>query len=334
LLDTEQALDSLTRSEGARALPGDTTKGLPRAAARRTLLLSSLLTAVVSCGLSAYYLTLTNRSSWFTRSSVAEAMTSPAPGFRLGSIDWDVAAYARDTRLQPFRDEFRKRCGTRLGVEAGICVSSAMAAQFPHGLPPTEFIDRDFDPASHLSLHMSGRPGHCMNRSAIMAGELLSVGIPARVAQLRPTEGPGHTVVEVWDERYAAWVVVDPTYGAVLGDLSGPASAVGMMRAPETARWYTLSDAPPPSSQEEERRNGPEVRLFRGRLLYPEPWLYTRTGSKNAPGPFRGTFACIGNGALECGESHLALRLGIVFSALASITLGASSLRKRRQRLS
>ncbi len=57
-----------------------------------------------------------------------------------------------------------------------------------------------------------------MNRSAMLATTLLSIGIPARVASFSPRSGwGGHTVVEVWPGTH--WTVVDPTEVGLVGSI-------------------------------------------------------------------------------------------------------------------
>ncbi len=268
-----------------------------------------------------FYLGLTNRSSWFSAATPEQLRRVPEPNFRLGTVEWPVAEYATSPQLEPFRAAFRGHCGGRSGVSAAQCVSDALARQFRHGVPPAEFVDRDFDPIAHLRRHEGGAPGHCMNRSAIVASQLLAVGIPARVAQLAPTDGNGHTVVEVWDDQYG-WAVVDPTFGAVAGDGLQPRSALALVTAPKAARWFELGLAPAPSSLiEQGRKSGPEPRLYKGGLVYPEPWLYLRIGEKQAPWPFRGTFVYLQGGHLQFGTRHEFLRLGIAICGLGSVVL-------------
>jgi hypothetical protein len=96
-------------------------------------------------------------------------------------------------------------------------------------------VNVDFDPAAHFASHMAGEPSHCLTRSAILATQLLSVGIPARVVQFVPAVGKGHTLVGVWDETIG-WIVVDPTNG---GFVTGP------MRQP---RRPNFSATPPTSN--------------------------------------------------------------------------------------
>ena len=276
------------------------------------------------------YMRLPYRSAWLTHATEGEVAAAPTPNFRMGSIEWDVMRYAADPALEPFRSAFRNACGSEQGLNAALCVSDAMARQFPHGSPSAEFTDRTFDPVAHLAHHMAGEPGHCMNRVAIMAAELLAVGVPARVTQLLPMHGPGHNVVEVWDASYG-WVVVDPTYGTVLGDGTKPASAFLLRRAPDHVPWHTLAAAPAPKSTVEDgRRNGPDTRLYKGRLFYPEPWLYLRVGPRTAIWPFRGAFARLGTSPLDFGRVLL-IRLGTIgaFTLALGFLLAAWRVRRR-----
>ena len=55
--------------------------------------------------------------------------------------------------------------------------------------------------------------------------------------------------------------------------------------------------------------------IFRGHLMYPEPWLYLRIGHRAAPWPFRGEFAHIGPSQWQFGPAQGLLRYGIVLCA-------------------
>jgi hypothetical protein len=245
-------------------------------------------------------------------------------------IEFPVQWYATSQELEPFREEFERHCAGRRGLLAATCLSDALALQFPHGSPPAEFVDREFDPIAHLRRHVGGTPGHCLNRSAIITADLLSVGIPARVTQLLPPEGRGHTFVEVWDDRFQ-WVVVDPTVGAVAGEGQEPKSALDLMSRPGQARWVTLTVSPsPPLLVAVDRMLGPERRLYGGSLVYPEPWLYLRAGKKHAPWPFRGSFAYYGGNPLLFGAAHDILRMGIVGCVVGGLATACSAFRMRR----
>jgi len=274
---------------GAHPIAGARSRVDARLLARLVLGLSLAAAALLQ---SLFYLSLPYRSSWIVATTLDEAATVPSPDFRLGSIEWSVSAYSVEPSLEPFRTAFRNTCGEKRGLPAALCVAEAISRQFPYGSPATEFTDRKFDPVGHMQRHAAGDAGHCMNRVAIVAAQLLSVGIPARVTQLFPGAGRGHNVVEVWGEP-DGWVMVDPSYGSP---------------------------------------NRPDIRLYKGRVLYPEPWLYLRVGARSAPWPFRGAFACLGASALECGGTHDLLRLGIFASGLASVGFLVGALRARSRR--
>src|SRR5262249_35764448 len=117
----------------------------------------------------------------------------------------------------------------------------------------------------------------------------------------------------------------------VLGDGKKPSGAVVLRAAPERLPWHTLAEAPAPkNSFEDGRRNGPDTRLYKGRLFYPEPWLYLRTGPRVAPWPFRGAFARLGSGPLDFGRI-LALRVGIAASFSLAVAFLLSAVRVRRR---
>jgi transglutaminase superfamily protein len=311
------------------APPVSETRGLIRASSRLVAGIGAFFLATATVG-GLFYVQLPYRAAWITGTTIDEVTAAPTPNFRMGAIEWNVSRYAADPALQPFRAAFHTACAGKQGMAAALCVSDSMARQFPYGPPSAEFTDRSFDPIAHLARHSAGEPGHCMNRVAIMAAELLASGIPARVTQLLPIHGPGHNVVEVWDEPFG-WVVVDPTYGTVLGDGQRPAGAVVLRVAPDHVPWHTLAAAPAPKgTTEDARRNGPDTRLYKGLLFYPEPWLYLRVGPRSAGWPFRGAFARLGTSPFDFGRVLL-MRLGIVGSASLGLGFLLVALRTRRR---
>ncbi len=42
-------------------------------------------------------------------------------------------------------------------------------------------------------------------------------------------------------------------------------------------------------------------------MLFPEPWLYVRSGNRSAPWPFRGRFLCVGLGHWQLGPAQKSL---------------------------
>lgn len=78
--------------------------------------------------------------------------------------------------------------------------------------PPGE-DSGDVDPEVLLRQQDALRPGACRRFGYVLAGALLSAGIPARIVSLQAffTEALGHIMVEAWIESMNKWVVVDPT---------------------------------------------------------------------------------------------------------------------------
>ena len=146
--------------------------------------------------------------------------------FSIGSVRWDVEQFSSADLLAPFRRYFIEKCGGQAGTGAALCLAEAFDRAFPAGTPKHEFLERHFDPVANFKAHLSGEPGHCVNRSAMLATTLLSVGIPARVVSFTPRSGwGGHTLVEVW--AGADWVAVDPTEVGLVGSIR-PSSAARM----------------------------------------------------------------------------------------------------------
>ncbi len=214
------------------------------------------------------------------------AVSDPGRGFSIGSIRWETEQFSRAPGLAPFRHYFLETCGGQTGTQAAICLSQAFDHAFPAGTPKHEFLERNFDPVANFEAHLSGQPGHCVNRSAMLATTLLSVGIPARVASFIPRSGwGGHTLVEVWTGT--GWVAVDPTEVGLVG-FSRPNSAIEIKQGSGTLRLFDAAGGV---------RQDPYLlsrSVVRGELVYPEPWLYTRTGPRFSFWPFRGEFVQVG----------------------------------------
>lgn len=249
--------------------------------------------------------------------------------FQMGSIEWDVDLYARSPKLKVFREYFRAYCERKLGLSAALCVSNKLAEQIPFGNPTNEFLASNFNPSASFKKHLNGMPGHCVTLSGFLAATLLSVGIPARVVQLVPQYKPGHNVVEVWD-RDRGWLLIDTTYGGLIGNPHGLISAVEAWRSPNSVRWIGKGKASAP------RKYNPvvlyedeEAPLLRGHLIYPEPWLYLRIGHRVSSWPWRGQFVHIGPWQWEFGLAQILLRWGIAICSLFTlvcICAGISSL--------
>jgi hypothetical protein len=248
-----------------------------------------------------------------------EATLRPEPNFSIGPLHWPVRELAIAPELEPFREAMRSYCGDRKGIAAAECASELLSERVPVGTPSTEFVRSDFNPVAHFKEHMSGAPGHCLTRSAILAAELLSVGIPARVVQFVPVEEKGHTLVEVWDDG-GGWTVVDPsTSGILIGSKSPADSAVELLAEPSMAEWRGFGHASKLGADGAE--TGRFRALLQGDVIYPEPWLYLRVGERVAPWPFRGEYARIGRAYPTLGPLQQLLFWVIPGVALAGLVL-------------
>ena len=71
----------------------------------------------------------------------------------------------------------------------------------------------DVDPGVLLQQQLALRPGACRRFGYVLAGALLSAGIPARIVSLQAffTDSLGHIMVEAWIEPLNKWILVDPT---------------------------------------------------------------------------------------------------------------------------
>ena len=71
----------------------------------------------------------------------------------------------------------------------------------------------DVDPGILLQQQHALRPGACRRFGYVLAGALLSAGIPARIVALQAffTDSLGHIMVEAWIQSLNKWVLVDPT---------------------------------------------------------------------------------------------------------------------------
>ena len=271
-----------------------------------------------ACALSVLPVTKALPYASFLVANTDTAVASSHPGreFSIGPVRWEVETFSSAPGLAPFRHYFLQACGGQTGTRAAICLSQAFDRAFPAGTPKHEFLERHFDPVANFEAHISGQPGHCVNRSAMLATTLLSVGIPARVASFSPRSGwGGHTLVEVWTD--SDWVTVDPTEMGLIGS-SRPGSAEEIKRKSGSLRLFTpdgkvlqdpylLSDS-----------------IARGELLYPEPWLYTRTGPRFSSWPFRGKFIQVGTYGWRFSTSLLLCRVAFVVSVLAGLVFLAS----------
>ncbi len=255
--------------------------------------------------------TLPYASSLMSSADIAITASDPSHGFSIGPVRWETGQFSRASVLAPFRRYFAEKCAGQTGAGAAMCLSKAFDRAFPAGMPKHEFLERYFDPVSNFEAHILGQPGHCLSRSAMLATTLLSVGIPARVVSFTPRSGwGGHTLVEVWDG--ADWIAVDPTEVGLVGSVR-PSSATGMKQTSAPLRLFDTDGS---------IRQDPYLlssSVESGELVYPEPWLYTRTGPRFSFWPFRGKFIQVGIYRWRFGTPLLLCRVGLLISVMAGL---------------
>jgi hypothetical protein len=252
----------------------------------------------------------------------SDAMRAPSSSFAIGPLLWQVSDLAGAPALQTFRNAMRGACGDARGIAAAECATKVLTDRIPVGSPESEFVRIDFDPVAHFKAHMAGAPGHCMTRSAILATQLLSVGIPARVVQFVPVDDKGHTLVEVWDDSLG-WAVVDPSSGGYVVGASSRA-AIDLLAQPASVDWRPFGFTKA-NDAEVAQQNVHFRQLLAGNVLYPEPWLYLRVGERIAPWPFRGEYARVGAPFLTLGPLQHFLFWAIPAIALLGVALCATS---------
>jgi hypothetical protein len=241
----------------------------------------------------------------------------PDPNFRIGSVEWDVRYYSQAAELEPLRQYFREACpGNEAGLEAAVRISVDFYKRFPMGAPSVDFFSTRFDLLNAFAAHLRERePGHCVSRSGLLAAVLLSAGRPARVVQIFSPRRRGHNVVEVWDGK-DGWVIVDPTFMTRFRPRPGEAVAsraadpISHQSEPEVFSDRGLPLPDPPAYYFDDQDG-----LLRGPRVYPEPWLYLRTGPRFATFPFRGKFLVPGNPLWCFGPVQTLLQGGILVCA-------------------
>lgn len=279
------------------------------------LLASSLATLACLVAMSL----LPGRTATHGRATMAEAAALPdANGFVLDGLHFDRHAISTDPHLEPLRQFFKKTCPAKTGLDAAVCISDEFARVFPFGAANHEFVDPQYDPVADLQAHVAGEAGHCVTRSGLAAAILLASGINARQVQI--AWGGGHSIFEVYDDRYG-WVMFDPTYGLTYGDPADPLSiseAVGRGRL----QWTRVGLA--------SEGRVPDLPIEVPEALYPDPWLYTRSGRRAASWPFRNHFVHVGGVSLTHGLRQEVARACFVGFGALTFVLGLLRLHSRR----
>ena len=280
---------------------------------RRSAQLYVFLAFALALSVLAVTKTLPYASFLIVNTDTNEATSDSNHGFSIGSVQWDVKRFSNAPELAPFRHYFIETCGSQTGTQAAMCLSQAFDRAFPAGIPKHEFFERHFNPVANFEAHLAGEPGHCVNRSAMLATTLLSVGIPARVMSFIPRTGRGgHTLVEVW--AGSDWKSVDPTEVGLVGSIR-PGSAAEIKQMRGSLRLF---------NDDGSVRQDPYLlseSIVDGELLYPEPWLYTRTGPRFSYWPFRGKYIQVGMYGWRFSTPLLLCRVAFVVSVFIGLYL-------------
>ena len=259
-----------------------------------------------------------------------DKMGKPTPDFSLGGFKWEVKKYETAKSLATLRNYFREKCGQKKGIEAASCVSLDLIEIIPKGTPKREIFNSNYSPERAFEKHLEGEQGYCTNYAGISAAMLLSAGVPARFLQIRANDGiGGHNIIEIWDRKYG-WVLFDPFNNGLIEKDGKPLSAVEAHFAEKVDRV----DAEEPGVR---RGHLPDYydkeNRLRSALVYPEPWLYTRVGSKYMP-LVRGSFVGFGEGYFKYSLAQNLLRIGIVLcGAMLLIAIFVAGLRGIRRSL-
>lgn len=291
----------------------------PESTVSARILLVFSLSALGLSGVSVIALArLPYSTSTIVRVSEEAVAKRPEAVSMVGDLTWEYELYRTAPELKAFRSQFGPSCGGVMGVEAAKCVTAIFAQRSPRGAPTVEYVDSSFNPAAALKAHMSGAPGHCTTRSAMVTTALLALGVPTRVVQFLPREGGnGHNVLEVWVER-SGWVLFDPLLDSAYMQGDAYLSSTRLVIAEGGLRWLRPHEG------------APDPNIFVGSTVhYPEPWLYTRLGTRCARWPFRGCFAQIGPGQFVLGSAQRLALWSAILWGFAALALGLMAWRAR-----
>lgn len=255
----------------------------------------------------------TSTISW---AAVDEAMVPPDSNaeFQIRDFSWDVREARTSQELRVFREFYSRNCTGTKGLTAASCLSKELIEKIPFGVPSSEIFDEKYDAAGKFKDHLEGEPGHCVTFSTATANALVSAGIPARFIQIYFADGSGHNVVEVWDDQLG-WVYFDPLNNGILVSDGKPLSAIKVIESSKRGIPLNLVGALGTTVDEnrvENYKNRPM--RFKPFVLYPEPWLYLRTGDKESS-IFRGSFIAVGDKDFRIGTVQKLLGVSILITA-------------------
>ena len=134
------------------------------------------------------------------------------------------------------------------------------------------------DPLRLLRETREGKPGNCRRLAYLLTGALISVGLDARIAaasgHFDGRIAPHHCMVEAWIEELGKWVLLDPSFDAVLYVDGQPASLLEVylaLREGELGRVGILRNGattPQPARVEYYRKAFKHIYLARTNALF------------------------------------------------------------------
>jgi hypothetical protein len=251
-----------------------------------------------------------------------DALRPPLP-LHLGPLRWDAPQDGLGPSTSPLSGFVRASCTAPAPpLTLAACLTSALASRCPHGPTVLAILDPATEYPSTVSGHLAGQPCDGTTRSSILAAALLRAGVPARLVHMtNPSAGITHTAIEVLD-RKRGWQLFDPLFAGTVTASAGGSAAAVITASPEEIRFQQLADTPAGVGVDLDGQRfylGAPGKPRATHLVYPEPWLYTRSGQPTAPWPFVARYVVAGppSWSLGIGQHVLCILLPLTFVGLA-----------------
>ncbi len=244
----------------------------------------------------------------------------PADPLQLAALRWDTPAVVEGSAADHLRAFARGRCaGPAAAIERAVCLSNALATRCPHGRPPRSLLDPAADHLALVASHLAGRPCDPATRASLLAAALLATGTPARLVHMtNPSVEISHPAIEVHDPQ-RGWILFDPLFAGTVSTPAGSSAAAVISALPSSIHFQRLAQIPTSTG-----RNLDGQRFYQGapdkpratHLIYPDPWLYTRSGPRAASSPFNAQYVVAGPPSWSLGIGHRALYATIPLTLL------------------
>jgi hypothetical protein len=263
-----------------------------------------------------------------------DALRPPLP-LHLGPLRWDAPPDGHAPATSALPGFVRASCMVPAPpLELAACLTNALASRCPHAPTGRTVLDPAREYPSMVSRHLAGQPCDGPARSGMLAAALLVAGVPARLVHMtNPSAGITHTAIEVLDgER--GWQLFDPLFAGTVTASAGGSAAAVTMAGPEEIRFDRIANPPAGVGVDLDGQGFYEGIPGKPRathLVYPEPWLYTRSGQPTAPWPFAARYVVAGplSWSLGIGQRVLCGLVPLTFAGLAVVFV--LDLRARRR---